>query len=89
MTPVAADTCSFEETALRLGFGRATLERHLGVDDSGREVVVLDCGTLPVVRIGRARRIPVAQVEFLAANGRPPASVAELAEFIRALRGAA
>lgn len=85
---MSADTLSFSQTATRLGFDRSTLERHVGTDSDGREVIQLECGNLPIVRIGRARRIPAAQVDFVVTHGHV-ATPAEIIEFVRAMRGAA
>jgi hypothetical protein len=84
---MSADTLSIAETAERLGFGQSTLERRIGRDAGGREVIELDCGSLPIVRIGRARRVPAVQVDFVVLHGRTAADSAELVSFARALRG--
>lgn len=71
----AARALSVKEAAEILGCGMTTLYERIAD------------GTcpVPVIRFGRAKRLPAAQVEFYAMFGRTPDSNDELVEFVRSM----
>ncbi len=71
----AARALTVKEAAAILGCGGSTLYEQINAGEC----------PIPVIRFGRAKRLPAAQVEFLAMFGRAPESTDELVAFVKSM----